>query len=64
MSDSKKNCIFCDRDSHQAPLIKFRFQDKKYSICPQHFPYLIHEPAKLVGKLPGAENLIPTDFEH
>jgi hypothetical protein len=30
-------------------------------ICPQHMPILIHDPAQLVGKMPGAENLKPSD---
>jgi len=30
-------------------------------ICPQHLPVLIHDPARLVGILPGAEELQPSD---
>jgi hypothetical protein len=40
-------------------LIALHYQEKQYWICPQHFPILIHEPAQLVGKLPGAEKLSP-----
>ncbi len=31
--------------------------DKNYWICPQHIPILIHDPSKLAGKLPGAEDM-------
>jgi hypothetical protein len=42
-----------------VPLINFSYQGKELWICPQHLPILIHEPQKLAGKLPGAENLSP-----
>jgi hypothetical protein len=35
------------------PLIRLSYQGKDLWICPQHLPLLIHEPAKLAGKLPG-----------
>ena len=38
-----------------------QFQGNTYWICPQHLPILIHDPARLVGILPGAENLRPAD---
>ncbi len=57
MTDSKPTCIYCGLGTDQAPLIIFKFQDHDYWICAQHLPVLIHEPAKLAGKLPGAENL-------
>jgi hypothetical protein len=57
MMDVKPVCIYCGNGTEQAPLILFKFHDQDYWICAQHFPVLIHEPAKLVGKLPGAEKL-------
>jgi hypothetical protein len=35
--------------------------DPAFEICPQHLPLLIHDPARLIGKLPGAEKLRPAD---
>jgi len=43
------------------PLIALEFQGQTFWICPQHLPVLIHDPVRLVGKLPGAERLHPAD---
>ena len=62
MKESKKPyCLACNRDSHATPLVTLEYQDAPYWICPQHLPVLIHDPAQLVGKLEGAENLKPAD---
>jgi hypothetical protein len=37
------------------------YRDSRLWICPQHLPVLIHDPAQLIGKLPGAENLRPAE---
>ncbi len=58
-----QTCLFCNRDSDQVPLITLNFQGSKVWICPQHLPILIHDPAQLVGKLPGAENLTPAEHQ-
>ena len=52
MTDS---CIYCQADEQKTPLVSFSFQDNEYKICPQHLPFMIHNPDKLVGTLPGAE---------
>jgi hypothetical protein len=44
-----------------VPLLTLEFQGRKFSICPQHLPMLIHDPQALVGKLPGAEGMQPAD---
>jgi hypothetical protein len=46
-------CLYCEQTSDEMPLIRLTFQGKDLWICPQHLPLLIHEPAKLAGKLPG-----------
>ncbi len=57
MSNSeKKECILCNIDSNKVPLVQLHYQDKNYWICPQHIPILIHQPDKLEGIIPGAEN--------
>lgn len=53
----QKECVFCKRDNNQVPLVQLSYMDKSYWICPQHIPILIHEPTKLAGVLPGAENM-------
>ena len=57
MPETKPQCLACQRSSDEVPLIALEFQGQKYWICPQDFPTLIHQPQKLVGKLPGAERL-------
>jgi hypothetical protein len=58
---SGKTCIACGRGSDDAPLITLEFRGATHWICPQHLPILIHDPARLVGKLPGADQLSPAD---
>ncbi|MBN1251532.1 MAG: hypothetical protein JXR51_02390 [Bacteroidales bacterium] len=57
MNDEKKECLVCKRDSNQVPLVQLEYQNKNYWICPQHIPVLIHNPQKLTGALPNAENM-------
>jgi hypothetical protein len=63
MSDSRnpKACLACQRGPDVTPLIPLEYRDSKIWICPQHLPVLIHDPAQLIGVLPGAEGLSPAD---
>ena len=61
MTETRPQCTYCERDDNQVPLLSLHYQGTEAWICPQHLPVLIHSPAQLVGKLPGAENLAPTD---
>ena len=54
-------CVACGRDSQEVPLLQLEFRGSEFRICPQHLPLLIHDPARLIGKLPGAEGLEPAD---
>jgi hypothetical protein len=63
VAHSRRQCAYCQRDSDQVPLLSLHFQGTETWICPQHLPILIHDPARLAGKLPGAENLGPSE-EH
>ena len=56
-NSNHKHCLFCQRDEQQVPLVQVDFKGKNYWICPQHIPVLIHDPSKLEGLLPGAEEL-------
>jgi len=64
MSDgtNRPTCLACRRDSDATPLVSLEYRGTRYWICPQHLPVLIHEPARLVGTLEGAENLEPSDY--
>lgn len=63
MSD-KKTCLVCERDSNLVPLVKFYFKEKKYFICSEHLPVLIHKPHELADKLPQADELPGIDHAH
>jgi hypothetical protein len=56
-NNEEKGCIFCQKDDTQVPLVQLSYMDRSYWICPQHIPILIHEPGKLAGMLPNAENM-------
>jgi hypothetical protein len=56
---SGRRCLECRRDTNQTPLIALEYQGARLWICPTHIPILIHDPGRLEGKLPGAENLEP-----
>ena len=58
---STKTCIACGRDSSATPLLNLDYQGGVIHICAQHLPILIHDPGRLVGVLPGAENLQPSE---
>ena len=64
MTDKNDNkaCLACQRGDQETPLVSLHYRGTSYWICPQHLPLLIHDPAKLIGTLPGAENLKPSDI--
>jgi hypothetical protein len=57
----KKACVVCERTSDEIPLIPLDCRDSRAWICPQHLPVLIHNPALLAAKLPGADKLTPRE---
>jgi len=59
MTEDTKRCLACGRGTDQTPLVAWEYMETGFWICPQHLPVLIHDPAKLVGRLPGAENFEP-----
>ena len=64
MSDSvggTPGCLVCQRSSEEIPLIAFQYKGSDQWICPQHLPVLIHDPGKLAGLLPWAENFQAAD---
>jgi hypothetical protein len=64
MSDTEKTspvCLYCQQTSDAVPLIALLYRGEQRWICPQHLPILIHNPALLVGILPGAEDLKEAD---
>jgi hypothetical protein len=54
-------CVECGRGDGDTPLLALAYRGARVWICPQHLPILIHSPAKLAGKLAGAERLRPAD---
>lgn len=54
-------CLACGRISDEIPLISLEYRGSRFWICPQHLPVLIHDPGRLTGLLPGAEDMEPAD---
>ena len=57
----KPQCLACARGDQETPLVRLQYRGGPLWICPQHLPLLIHDPGRLVGKLPGAETLRPAE---
>ncbi|NPD46711.1 MULTISPECIES: hypothetical protein [unclassified Lentimicrobium] len=57
MENKEQVCVFCKQNQNEVPLVQLAYMQGQYWICPQHIPVLIHDPAKLAGMLPGAENM-------
>jgi hypothetical protein len=56
-------CLVCRRGSDATPLLVLEYRGGGFRICPEHLPILIHDPGRLAGILPGAENLRPAEHE-
>ena len=56
-----KRCVACDRDDAVVPLVRLDYRGEPLWICPEHLPILIHDPARLAGRLAGAERLKPAE---
>lgn len=61
MNDQQATCLACGRDAGQVPLLRLDYRGEVRWICPQHLPILIHDPGRLTGLLPGAEELSPAE---
>jgi hypothetical protein len=59
--ESVGTCLACGRGEQETPLVALAYRGSRVWICPQHLPVLVHEPAQLVGKLAGAEQLRPAE---
>jgi len=58
-------CLNCGLTEQQRPLLTIKYQQSEIYICPQCLPVLIHKPANLADKLPGAENFgQPAEHHH
>lgn len=57
-------CIYCGQSEQSVPLLSMQFRGQQFSICPQHLPVLIHQPARLADKLPGIELIQPAEGHH
>lgn len=61
---ASKNCLNCNASDQEKPLINMDYQSKNFYICPQCLPVLIHKPATLAAKLPGADKFDAAQHEH
>jgi hypothetical protein len=62
MNEKQPKCILCERASDAVPLIAMAYRGSTIHICPQHLPVIIHDPAQLIGMLPGAEAFRPSEI--
>lgn len=62
-ASNEPNCVACNRTGGEIPLITLDFRGRKFWICPQHLPMLIHDPRSLIGRLPGAEGMEPAEHK-
>ncbi len=56
-------CLNCERPETATPLVVLRYNGSQAWICSQCLPVLIHQPQRLIGRLVGAENLMPAQHE-
>ncbi len=64
-SPTQPRCVVCEQTSEAVPLLTIQFRNSETWICTQHLPMLIHNPAQLAQKLPGAEQLsAPEGHDH
>jgi hypothetical protein len=54
-------CLACERSQDEVPLVSLVYRGTAHWICPQHLPMLIHDPARLAGKIEGAEQMEPAE---
>ncbi len=62
--EMKVACINCDRTEADIPLLRLQFRDDGFWLCSGCLPTLLHRPEKLVGCLPGAEDIQPVNHDH
>jgi hypothetical protein len=58
---ARQTCIFCERGSDVIPLLTLEYKGSAFRICSQHLPVLIHDPSQLIGLLPDADRLEPSE---
>lgn len=61
MRDTQKinYCLNCNASENDIPLVNLIYAGQQTFICSNCLPVLIHHPQKLIGKLDGAENILP-----
>jgi len=55
-SPAAAGCIACGAGSDAVPLLSFEYRGVVHRICPQHLPWLVHDPGRLAALLPGADD--------
>lgn len=56
-------CLNCQRPETVIPMVALRYNGDQAWICSQCLPILIHQPQQLLGRLVGAENLMPAEHQ-
>ena len=50
-------CINCSKSDADVPILRLKYQGEDVSLCSSCLPILLHSPAKLAGRLKGAEQI-------
>jgi hypothetical protein len=56
-------CLNCGSSENEIPLVNLTFAGQPAFICSRCLPVLIHNPAQLKDKLPGAEKITPVSHK-
>lgn len=57
-------CLNCGRSEDEMPLITLKYKGETLHLCSGCLPILLHNPAKLTGKLTDAEKIQPAKHDH
>ena len=63
-NDLNGNCINCERNDSEIPILQLSFHGEELLICSSCFPILIHKPEQLAGRLESAVDSQPGLHAH
>lgn len=65
MNENKniRHCLNCNNSENDIPLVSLVYTGNPTYLCSRCLPLLIHHPEKLIGKIDGAENILPAEHD-
>ncbi len=64
LNDRTGNCLNCERNDGEIPILRLSYQGEDLWICSSCFPILIHKPEQLAGRLASADKIQPSSHTH